>query len=319
MAMVASIVLVLISASPTSAAPALCWPAAGSVSQGFHGGHLALDLAAPSGTPVYASRPGVVTVAGWLNNGGGYSIYVDHGNGLTTRYHHLSAIHVVRGQHVGWQHVIGRVGSTGISTGNHLHYVVTSGGSLVNPLAYLNCPVGWAPPPTKAITTPGDTVGSVAAQFGIDTYAFRAWNWPQMPALVNADASTPLPVGLTVKVAGDANAHVPDVHITRGGQSVAELADLYGTSVAHLRSLNQEHYDRWLEPESEFVPGEHVRIRGDVPILLREDWYREHSEATLHRIKVADAEAETVLLRERRARQIAEMLHDLRVDTGGSI
>jgi murein DD-endopeptidase MepM/ murein hydrolase activator NlpD len=86
--------------------------------QRFHAG---LDFRAPEGTPVYASGSGVVEVAG-LGGGYGNLVIVDHGNGLKTRYGHLSAFRVSQGQPVSPGTLIGLVGSTGRSTGPHLHY-----------------------------------------------------------------------------------------------------------------------------------------------------------------------------------------------------
>lgn len=95
--------------------------------------HAGVDLAAPIGTPVLATQNGVVRVA---SNVGGYGLLVnlDHGGGLETRYGHLSKLRVVPGQRVRKGEVVGYVGSTGRSTGPHLHYEVRSGGQAVNPL-----------------------------------------------------------------------------------------------------------------------------------------------------------------------------------------
>ena len=80
---------------------ALAWPVPGGViTQYYHTGHLALDIAAPLGSKVIASAAGVVTWAGWRNNGGGYVVQVDHGNGIQTVYNHLNAIWVSPGQSV---------------------------------------------------------------------------------------------------------------------------------------------------------------------------------------------------------------------------
>jgi murein DD-endopeptidase MepM/ murein hydrolase activator NlpD len=83
--------------------------------------HTGLDLQGESGDPVRATADGTVTTAGW---GGGYGrvVDIDHGNGLTTRYGHLSAIDVRVGQSVKAGQIVGKVGSTGRSTGPHLHY-----------------------------------------------------------------------------------------------------------------------------------------------------------------------------------------------------
>ena len=102
----------------------------------LHGGsrmHAGVDLAAPTGTPVQATADGVVTSAGWR---GGYGILVSlgHGGGVQTRYAHLSAIAVRPGTSVRAGDVIGYVGSTGNSTGPHLHYELRVNGQAVNPM-----------------------------------------------------------------------------------------------------------------------------------------------------------------------------------------
>lgn len=98
--------------------------------------HNAIDVAAPRGTPVYAYTNGKVVTAGWGNMTGNY-VVIDHGGGLRTKYLHLSSISVSVGQSVKVGQKIGGVGSTGYSTGNHLHFEVTKNGVAVNPLLYL--------------------------------------------------------------------------------------------------------------------------------------------------------------------------------------
>ncbi|NLW55800.1 MAG: M23 family metallopeptidase [Firmicutes bacterium] len=99
----------------------------------FHDG---LDIAANTGTPVYVYTDGKIIQAGW-NGGYGLSILVDHGNGLRTRYAHLSKIYVKVGQRVKTGERIGAVGSTGNSTGPHLHFEVIKNGQTKNPLNYI--------------------------------------------------------------------------------------------------------------------------------------------------------------------------------------
>jgi murein DD-endopeptidase MepM/ murein hydrolase activator NlpD len=95
--------------------------------------HAGVDLAVPTGTPVRAAAHGVVTAAGW-RGGYGLAVVIDHGAGLTTLYAHLSEIGVPPGAHVTAGQVIGAVGSTGASTGPHLHFEVRVHGAPRDPL-----------------------------------------------------------------------------------------------------------------------------------------------------------------------------------------
>ncbi len=121
----------------------LSWPVPGGyISQYFHYGHWAIDIAADIGTPVLAAAGGTVIFAGWKNNGGGYQVWIAHGSGLYTTYNHMSSIAVGQGQSVGRGQRVGRVGMTGNATGPHLHFevwrgMVWDGGTRVNPLLYL--------------------------------------------------------------------------------------------------------------------------------------------------------------------------------------
>ena len=99
--------------------------------------HAGIDLAGPSGTPIYATADGTVSEAGWNNGGYGRLIKIDHGRGIETRYAHLSAIAVSPGQKITRGQVIGRMGSTGRSTGSHLHYEVRIDGRAVNPIPFM--------------------------------------------------------------------------------------------------------------------------------------------------------------------------------------
>lgn len=123
------------------------WPVVGTLRSGvgirsnpFGGSsleyHKGQDISAPTGTPINATADGVVVVAGWVR-GYGNGIYIDHGNGITTRYGHLSRIDVVVGQIVKQGGHLGLVGSTGRSTGPHLHYEVRINGQPTSPLNYL--------------------------------------------------------------------------------------------------------------------------------------------------------------------------------------
>lgn len=99
-------------------------------------GHKGVDLAADKGTPIYAVSGGTVTYSGYDGNYG-YSVVIDHGNGLKTRYAHASALCVSKGKTVLQGEVIAYVGSTGYSTGNHLHFEVMVNGTRVNPISYI--------------------------------------------------------------------------------------------------------------------------------------------------------------------------------------
>jgi murein DD-endopeptidase MepM/ murein hydrolase activator NlpD len=94
--------------------------------------HTGMDIASNQGTAVYASDGGTVTLAGW-NGGYGNCIMIDHGNGYVTLYGHLSAINVSQGQTVSQGETIGLVGSTGNSTGPHLHFEVLQNGTRIDP------------------------------------------------------------------------------------------------------------------------------------------------------------------------------------------
>lgn len=99
--------------------------------------HPGIDLAGPYGTPIYATADGTVLRAGWNNGGYGNMVELDHGRGIVTRYGHMSAILVHAGDHVIRGEQIGRMGSTGRSTGNHLHYEVRIDGRPVNPIPFM--------------------------------------------------------------------------------------------------------------------------------------------------------------------------------------
>lgn len=101
---------------------------------GGYRAHDGIDLAAPTGTPVRATGDGVVATADWT---GGYGLLValNHGGGMQTRYGHMSKLAVAAGQRVKKGDVVGYVGSTGRSTGPHLHYEVRVNGRAVDPLA----------------------------------------------------------------------------------------------------------------------------------------------------------------------------------------
>ena len=106
----------------------------------FTGGrarHMGIDLSGPHGTPIHATADGLVAEAGWNSGGYGNLIKVDHGRGVETRYAHLSKIAVASGQRVKRGQLIGYMGSTGRSTGSHLHYEVRIEGRAVNPIPFM--------------------------------------------------------------------------------------------------------------------------------------------------------------------------------------
>ncbi len=102
----------------------------------YWSGHLAIDIAAATGHPIYAADAGVVVFSGWLG-GYGNMIMIDHRNGYHTLYAHLSSMNVACGESVGQGRIIGRAGSTGNSTGPHLHFEVRYMGGFINPWTVL--------------------------------------------------------------------------------------------------------------------------------------------------------------------------------------
>jgi murein DD-endopeptidase MepM/ murein hydrolase activator NlpD len=98
--------------------------------------HKGIDLAAPVGTPIYATADGLVSRADLFSSYGLY-VQIEHGADLETRYAHMSRIAVAAGEHVKKGDIIGYVGTTGRSTGPHLHYEVRVDGEAVNPIPYM--------------------------------------------------------------------------------------------------------------------------------------------------------------------------------------
>jgi hypothetical protein len=113
------------------------WPLYGWLTQSYRYDHRAIDVAAPMGTLVTAADRGVVIRAGWNNQGYGQFVIIDHNIDYITLYAHLSEILVEEGQVVAQGQAIGRVGSTGNSTGPHLHFEIRDFGRLTNPLELL--------------------------------------------------------------------------------------------------------------------------------------------------------------------------------------
>jgi murein DD-endopeptidase MepM/ murein hydrolase activator NlpD len=115
------------------------WPASNRSVSGndFWSGHLGIDIAAATGAPVYAADSGVVVYSGSISGGYGYMVMIDHGNGFHTLYAHNSQLVARCGQNVGQGQTIAYAGSTGNSTGPHLHFEIRYMGAFVNPWDYL--------------------------------------------------------------------------------------------------------------------------------------------------------------------------------------
>lgn len=111
------------------------WPTASHVLSGndYWSGHLGIDIGGSTGDGIFASDAGVVVFAGWALNGYGYMVMIDHGTGYQTLYAHLSSVSAACGQSVYSGTYIGAMGSTGNSTGPHLHYEVRFMGGFINP------------------------------------------------------------------------------------------------------------------------------------------------------------------------------------------
>lgn len=125
---------------------AMIWPVTGTITSyfgprpdpftGVWRNHSGMDIAVPTGTPIKAAEDGVVIHSGWID-GYGYTIIIDHGGGLATLYAHASKLIATAGQHVSRGETVALVGSTGYSTGPHLHFEVRLNGTRVEPLDYL--------------------------------------------------------------------------------------------------------------------------------------------------------------------------------------
>ncbi len=115
------------------------WPATAfqEISQYFSWYHPGIDIANLSGGPIRAADSGTVVFSGWDSSGYGNTILIDHGNGYTSRYAHLSVIYAGSGKNLAKGEVLGMMGSTGRSTGTHLHFEIHKNGASVNPLSFL--------------------------------------------------------------------------------------------------------------------------------------------------------------------------------------
>jgi murein DD-endopeptidase MepM/ murein hydrolase activator NlpD len=122
---------------PPPAGFAYAWPIRGTVTQGYSAGHRAIDFGAPYGAKVYAARAGRVVLREWSPVGYGFLVIVDHGDGSRAYYSHLKGAWVNVGDWVGRGGLVGEVGSTGNSTGPHVHFEIRIGGVAQNPLGLL--------------------------------------------------------------------------------------------------------------------------------------------------------------------------------------
>jgi murein DD-endopeptidase MepM/ murein hydrolase activator NlpD len=109
----------------------------GAPMRGASRNHKGLDISGPVGTPIYATADGMIGRAQWVS-GYGKFVEINHGNAVQTRYGHLSAMNVAAGQRIKKGDVLGYMGSTGRSTGSHLHYEVRVAGEAINPMAFLS-------------------------------------------------------------------------------------------------------------------------------------------------------------------------------------
>ncbi len=123
---------------PVAAFGEFRWPAQGVITQYFHSRHYGLDIGNRTGTAIVAADAGQVTAAGWSALGYGYRIVINHGNGWVSTYNHLSTFAVTVGDFVKAGEYIGAMGSTGYSTGPHLHFEVLYHNRFMNPLPLLN-------------------------------------------------------------------------------------------------------------------------------------------------------------------------------------
>lgn len=172
--------LVAPAAPPTGPlGPAACagewtWPTAGRISSGFgmrthpltgqRRLHAGTDIAAPTGSPIVAARDGVVTAAGW-SGGYGNLVVVDHGGGITSRYAHASRMLVSVGAGVTRGQLVAQVGSTGLSSGPHLHFEIRVHGSPTDPLGYYG--ERTCPPAAAGDAGVARTILRVGARLGV--------------------------------------------------------------------------------------------------------------------------------------------------------
>lgn len=152
------------------------WPVTGTVTSSFgprslllgETFHHGIDIAVPEGTPVRATGEGIVRFVG-NTDGYGLRIEIEHGNGITTLYAHLSEATVVPGQRVQRGQVIGRSGNTGASTGPHLHYEIRQNGKAIDPAPILESTAPLASTATGTLAVPyGGLIVTTAQRYGLD-------------------------------------------------------------------------------------------------------------------------------------------------------
>jgi len=125
-------------AGSVTALGSFVWPAGGTITQRFSWYHKGIDIANKTAPSILAADSGTVVIAGWPDGSGyGNRVVIDHGNGYRTLYAHMSRVSVVVGQTVARGNVIGQMGSTGRSTGTHLHFEVIRNGVYLDPLGVL--------------------------------------------------------------------------------------------------------------------------------------------------------------------------------------
>jgi hypothetical protein len=188
-------------------------PAPGAVlSQGYHAGHNGLDLAAALGSPIRAAERGNVTFAGWSSFGGGNEIHIKHPGGMETWYAHLGKLRTNAGMNVQKGQRIGDMGSTGNSTGSHLHWMVLRGGwpNHINPTSYRG---GGGGIPEEGI--PFDPIGAIAG--GLINALKGAVNMETLAAKVA--------VGVGSKILGDFG------NFVKGAMGMGSTGGTYGPKV----------------------------------------------------------------------------------------
>lgn len=173
----------------------------------FHSG---LDIAAGCGAEIWAARSGTVIFAG-VAGGYGNRVVIDHGNGVTSAYAHLMAMHVKAGDQVQQRQTIGQSGSTGRSTGCHLHFEIIVGGAFADPLPFLGGPssASLLPPLKSASPNPGQPTSAptyCAVQVNADAAADSGGSVP----ISYAENCIPMPIPVITAEPQTTNASTPE-------------------------------------------------------------------------------------------------------------